>query len=122
MTITGFAQGDDLRELFSNCYFYCLPSFLEGMPISLLEALGFGNCCLSSDIPECAEVLGEWGCQFRCGSVDDLRDQLQMLCDHPEKVAECRRQVEKHFTHLTWDEVTEQTLDLYRSLRKDGKV
>ena len=119
---TGFVQGDDLRELFSNCYFYCLPSFLEGMPISLLEALGFGNCCLSSDIPECAEVLGEWGCQFRCGSVDDLRDQLQMLCDHPEKVAECRRQVEEHFTHLTWDEVTEQTLDLYRSLRKDGKA
>ena len=119
---TDFVQGDELKELFSNCYLYCLPSDLEGMPISLLEALSFHNCCLSSDIPECAEVLGDWGYQFRCGSMEDLRERLQMLCDHPEKVAESRHQVEEHFTHLTWDEVTEQTLALYRSLRKDGKA
>lgn len=119
---TGFVQGDDLQELFSNCYLYCLPSFLEGMPISLLEALSFHNCCLSSDIPECAEVLGNWGYQFRCGSMDDLRDRLQMLCDHPELVAKSRRQVETQFTHLTWDAVTELTLALYNRARKDGNA
>ena len=119
---TNFVQGDDLRELFSNCYLYCLPSFLEGMPISLLEALSFHNCCLSSDIPECAEVLGDWGYQFRCGSIDDLRDRLQTICNHPEKVAECRQRLKDHFTHLTWDAVTAQTLALYDRVRKDGKA
>ena len=122
IVFTNFVQGSEWQELFSNCYCYCLPSYLEGMPISLLEALSFNNCCLSSDIPECAEVLGEWGYQFKCGDTEDLRRQLQTLAEHPEMVAECRRQVEAHFTHLTWDEVTEQTLALYHKARKEDRT
>ena len=52
---TGFVQGAMLEELYSNAYIYTLPSDLEGMPLSLLEAMSYGNCCLVSDIPECAE-------------------------------------------------------------------
>lgn len=55
---TGFVQGRLLEELYSNAYIYCLPSDLEGMPLSLLEAMGYGNCCLTSDIPECVEAVG----------------------------------------------------------------
>ena len=51
---TGFVQGAMLDELYSNAYIYTLPSDLEGMPLSLLEAMSYGNCCLVSDIPECA--------------------------------------------------------------------
>ena len=40
---------------------YTLPSDLEGMPLSLLEAMSYGNCCLVSDIPECAEVVEDKG-------------------------------------------------------------
>ena len=54
---TGFVQGAMLDELYSNTYIYTLPSDLEGMPLSLLEAMSYGNCCLVSDIPECAEVV-----------------------------------------------------------------
>jgi len=46
---TGFVQGAMLDELYSNAYIYTLPSDLEGM--------SYGNCCLVSDIPECAEVV-----------------------------------------------------------------
>ena len=49
---TGFVGGRVLAELFSNAYVYCLPSDLEGMPLSLLEAMSYGCCCLTSDIPE----------------------------------------------------------------------
>ena len=54
---TGFVQGAMLDELYSNAYIYTLPSDLEGMPLSLLEAMSYGNCCLVSDIPECTEVV-----------------------------------------------------------------
>lgn len=54
---TGFVQGQLLDELYSNAFIYTLPSDLEGMPLSLLEAMNYGNCCLISDIPECAEVV-----------------------------------------------------------------
>ena len=56
---TGFVQGQALEELYSNAYVYTLPSDLEGMPLSLLEAMSYGNCCLVSDIAECAEVVTE---------------------------------------------------------------
>ena len=58
---TGFVQGAMLEELYSNAYIYTLPSDLEGMPLSLLEAMSYGNCCLVSDIPECAEVVEDNG-------------------------------------------------------------
>ena len=66
---TGFVQGAMLDELYSNAYIYTLPSDLEGMPLSLLEAMSYGNCCLVSDIPECAEVVEDKACfKFWCWS------------------------------------------------------
>ena len=56
INFTGFVQGAELAELYSNAYIYCLPSDLEGMPISLLEAMSYGNCCFTSNIDECTEV------------------------------------------------------------------
>ena len=40
---TGFVEGQMLEELYSNSYIYTLPSDLEGMPLSLLEAMSYGN-------------------------------------------------------------------------------
>ena len=64
---TGFVQGQMLDELYSNAYIYCLPSDLEGMPLSLLEAMSYGNCCLTSDIAECAEVVEDKAVLFQKG-------------------------------------------------------
>ena len=49
---TGFISGEVLEEMYSNAYAVCLPSDLEGMSISLLEALAYKNTLLCSDIPE----------------------------------------------------------------------
>ncbi len=54
---TGFVAGRLLEELYSNAYVYVLPSDLEGMPLSLLEAMSYANCCVVSDIEECAKVV-----------------------------------------------------------------
>ena len=82
---TGFVQGAMLDELYSNAYIYTLPSDLEGMPLSLLEAMSYGNCCLVSDIPECAEVVEDKALIFKKSDVEDLREKLQEACDHPER-------------------------------------
>ena len=75
-----------MDELYSNAYVYTLPSDLEGMPLSLLEAMSYGNCCLVSDIDECASVVEDKALVFKKSDVDDLREKLQQTCDKPKMV------------------------------------
>ncbi|MBR3988858.1 MAG: glycosyltransferase family 4 protein [Clostridia bacterium] len=111
---TGFVQGKILEELYSNAYIYVLPSDLEGMPLSLLEAMSYGNCCLTSDIPECASVLGEHGLTFLKGNAQSLADTLQQLCDSPQLVQEFKEQAADYiYSKYNWDDVTKDTLKLY---------
>lgn len=111
---TGFVQGRLLEELYSNAYLYVLPSELEGMPLSLLEAMSFGNCCLTSDIPECANVIGQYGFTFKRGSTEDLGDKLRLLCDNPQEVERCKAVSSQYICNkYNWDDVVNKTLKLY---------
>lgn len=117
---TGFVKEEILDELYSNSYLYCLPSDLEGMPISLLEAMSYGNCCLCSDIEECASVVQDYGYLFKKGSMHDLRRSLERLCDQPELVNRCRAQVSDYVcSRYNWDESTRKTLKLYQAEAED---
>ena len=112
---TGFVQGRILEELYSNAYVYVLPSDVEGMPLSLLEAMSFGNCCLTSDIEECTEVTRKYGVAFRKGSVTDLAEKLQSLCQNKELVARYKAEAADYICQrFSWDTVVEETLALYR--------
>ena len=112
---TGFVQGQMLEELYSNAYVYTLPSDLEGMPLSLLEAMSYGNCCLVSDIPECANVVEDKGVLFRKGDVEDLRRQLQQLCDDEQLVHSFKAQAADFIcSKYNWDDVVKQTMGLYQ--------
>lgn len=112
---TGFVQGRILEELYSNAYVYVLPSDLEGMPLSLLEAMSYGNCCLVSDIAECAEVVEDKAAEFKKGNVEDLREKLQMLCDDKNAVQKYKDKAADFICKkYNWDAVVEKTLDLYR--------
>ena len=104
-----------LEELYSNAYVYTLPSDLEGMPLSLLEAMSYGNCCLVSDIPECADVVEDCGLTFRKSDIGDLTDKLQSLCDHPEMVASYKAGAGDFMCgKYNWDDVVTETLKLYQ--------
>lgn len=112
---TGFVQGSMLDELYSNAYIYTLPSDLEGMPLSLLEAMSYGNCCLVSDIPECADVVEDKAIIFKKSNIGDLIDKLQDACDHPEKVVKLKKQAADFICNkYNWDDIVEETMKLYR--------
>lgn len=112
---TGFVQGRILEELYSNSYVYCLPSDLEGMPLSLLEAMSYGSCCVVSDIAECVEVVEDKAMIFRKSDVDGLRDRLQKLCDHPEIVEQYKKTAADFICQkYSWDDVVIKTVESYR--------
>ena len=112
---TGFVQGKLLEELYSNAYVYVLPSDLEGMPLSLLEAMSYGNCCIVSDIAECTEVVEDKAVIFQKSSIEQLKDKLQDLCDHPREVKLYKDSASDFICRkYNWDDVVDRTVALYR--------
>lgn len=93
----------------------CLPSDLEGMPLSLLEAMSYGNCCLVSDIPECTEVVDDKAVLFRKSDISDLRQKLSSLIDNPDNAMQIKKQAADYICKkYDWEEVVEKTVSLYR--------
>jgi len=115
----GFVTGIPLKELFSHAYLFCLPSTVEGLPIALLEAMNYGNCCLSSDIPENMEAIERHGYIFRNRDPQDLRRVLKELIEDPKKVNTKKKYAMEHVRqNYSWDRVTDQMEALYLSLLK----
>ena len=114
IVFTGFVT-DEVPELYSNAYFYILPSDVEGMPLSLLEAMSYDNCCITSNIPECAEVVSDKGMTFSKGDVADLQSKMQELFDDTKQVDKYRAESRAYVCEkYDWDKVVTQTLSLYK--------
>lgn len=118
IVFTDFVQGRLLEELFSNAYIYVLPSDLEGMPLSLLEAMSYGNCCVVSDIPECTSVVEGNAVVFEKGNREALRHCLQQLGNDESLVKKYKEVAADYICgKYDWDMVTAQTLRLYGEKR-----
>ncbi len=112
--LLGFQQGEVLEELYSNAYLYVLPSDVEGMPMSLLEAMSYGNCCLVSDINETAGVVADKGITFKKGDVEDLKEKLVQLLDDQKEVRTYKDQAADYvLSKYNWDDIVKRTINLY---------
>ena len=84
------------------------------MPLSLLEAMSYGNCCLVSDIEECTSVVEDKAITFKKSNVEDLKEKLQDACEHPEKVNELKAQASDFIcAKYNWDVIVDETMKLY---------
>jgi len=113
----GYQYGAPYRQLCSHAYLYVHPLLVDGTSPALLQAMGFGNCILTSDLPEAMDVAGDTGFSFRANDVGHLRRALQELVDRPEMVEDGRQRARERVGRLyNWDRVTNQHEELYRSL------
>lgn len=114
---TGYVTGGLLEELFSNAHLYVLPSEMEGLSLSLLEAMGYGLCPLTSDIPENKEVIGDCGFSFRSGDPASLAETLERLLKEPDVVKDHGIRARSRVQHeYGWDRITDLTDAVYSSL------
>jgi len=112
--MTGFVQGEELLELYSNCALYVLPSDVEGMPLTLLEAMSCGCRCLTSDIPENTAVTESFAVSFRKADSEDLREKLQAMLDGTLPLPEPEAISAYLLNRFHWDDVTARTLAVYQ--------
>lgn len=116
----GFITGQPLAELFSNAYLFCLPSTIEGLPIALLEAMSYGNCCVASDIPENLEAIESFGYTFQNRNPSDLKKVLQDLILNPGKVQRKKDAARQHvLKNYSWEMIADQMESLYYSILKN---
>lgn len=113
---TDFVEGEILEELYSNAYVYVLPSDLEGMPLSLLEAMSYGNCCIVSNIKECTEVVEDKAIIFDRGNIFDLKEKLELVCNDIRLVEYYKNSASEYICNkYNWDNIVEQTINIYIS-------
>lgn len=118
---TGYVHGQQLAALYDGAAVMVLPSTLEGLSISLLEAMSHARCCLVSDIPPNVEAGGGCVATFRSGDVADLsRELAALLADGPrrERLGQAARDHVRGA--YDWDRVAAETAALYRELLAAG--
>jgi glycosyltransferase involved in cell wall biosynthesis len=118
VVLAGYVFGDDLDELYSNAAAFVLPSYLEGLPLTLLEAASYGTPVVASDIPPNLEVVGADAPGHRLFPAGDeaalteaLRRAMAETKVERDGAATLRESV---LAAYRWDAVTDQTEAVYR--------
>jgi len=118
IVFTGGVYGEGYEQLQKHAYLFVLPDEVGGTHPALVEAMGFGNCVLVNDTESNLEAIGNAGFSYRgSAAAEDLRQQLQMLLDHPALVQEYRKKALNHaLANYRWDNVVRQHEELYGRL------
>src|SRR5690554_2718617 len=89
-TVEYLGRLDDVRPAIEGCSVYVLPSYREGTPHTVLEAMAMGRAVITTDAPGCRETVvdGDNGFLVPVKSVNELVEAIQRFIDNPELVAE----------------------------------
>lgn len=116
--MTGAVSGQTLEELYSNAFIYVLPSDVEGLPISLLEAMSYKRCCLISDIKENATTGDGKALEFKHGDVQDLFEKLREIDQMPVEAVRKIGEEANEYVLLTyrWKNIVDKTCRVYEKI------
>jgi len=110
--LTGFIKGEKLRQLFSHAALFVIPSFYEGLPIALLEAMSYGLPILSSNIPANTQVNLPAENYFEVGNEASLLSHLDNI-----GITGYQR-IDYDMRRYDWNLIADETLNVYKSIVK----
>jgi len=119
--LTGSISGLQLQELYSNAGLFVLPSYYEGLPIALLEALSYGLPVLVSDIPANREIILPEVRYFHLGDIDELSKKMVLLFENGISETETNQQKQMLLNNYNWDKIAQETLEVYKDCLKSSK-
>jgi glycosyltransferase involved in cell wall biosynthesis len=112
--LTGYISGEKLSELFSNAKLFVLPSYHEGLPIALLEAMQYNLSILASNIPGNKEVEIDANRYFKVGNLNDLKEKMEFFLKEPNYTKEnlmYNNLIQKKYN---WEVIAEKTLNIFK--------
>lgn len=85
-----FEETDDVRPYYGMCSVYVLPSYREGTPRTVLEAMAMGRPIITTDTQGCRETVkdGENGFLVPIKDAEAVAEKMVWFLDHPEKTPE----------------------------------
>jgi len=88
--VTGYVEGQDKIDLFRTSHIYCLPSYSEGLPISILEAMAFGLPVVTTPVGGLKGFFkdGKMGYFVHPKETKQLSEKLELLLSDLDLVAE----------------------------------
>lgn len=112
LLFAGYVFGKPLAQLYTHAALFVLPSYNEGMPLALLEAMSYGLPILASDIPANQAVNLPPDTYFPVGDEKELAARLrQRMCNGtPERV---RYPIPDSYN---WTHIARQTVGIYETL------
>lgn len=77
----GWIGGKEKEEMLKKCNIFVLPTYFEGMPISLLEAMSYGCACIASEVGGIPKVMAHnrEGLLIKPESKESLMEALKLL-------------------------------------------
>jgi glycosyltransferase involved in cell wall biosynthesis len=111
---------DDVLELLHSAHIACLPSWREGTPRSLLEAMACGLPIVATDVPGCREVVrnGDNGLLVPPRDPQALADALRRLINDPElRTSMGARSRQRAVDEFSAEHVIERTMAVYEAAR-----
>lgn len=109
IVMPGFVSGEPLRQLLGNAALFAMPSYHEGLPVALLEAMSYGLDVAVSDIPACRlPELDAANDTFAVGNVEALTELLKrkLSAGDTPRIYDLGR--------YNWDTIARETMAVYR--------
>ena len=117
--VMGEVEKGRLKEIMRITSIFLFPSFHEGCPNSLLEAMASGHACIAYDIPAVREVLQDSGILVEVGKPQRICDELEKLLSDESKVKNFSKIAYERAKSFSWDSCAEKLADVFRCMHEE---
>lgn len=112
--LLGYVPANDLPFLYSGAKAFVFPSLYEGFGLPPLEAMACGTPVITSNTSSIPEVVGDAGLMVSIGDVDNMKTNIEMICEDDVLHAKLSIAGLKQSEKFSWTACAKQTFDAYQ--------